>query len=152
MTAAVTLATLGNGPCFSAYPSAAQSVPSSTYVKVQFNTKEYDTNTNYDSTNYRFTPTVAGYYLITSLILFTSQSNSTTGIYSVLYKNGSIYRYQQQASSTVGCSVFNSQTIYLNGSTDYVEHYVYQNSGGTCNICINGMTYNYFQAALVRGA
>jgi len=53
----------GNMPAFSAYANTNQTT-SASYVatKVQINTKEFDTNNNFDATtNYRFTPTVAGY-------------------------------------------------------------------------------------------
>ena len=52
-----------NTPAFLATLSADQSISNSTLTKVQFNTEVFDTNSNYDNaTNYRFTPTVAGYY------------------------------------------------------------------------------------------
>jgi len=36
MTAAVTLATLGNGPTFSAYANAAQTISAATFTQAQF--------------------------------------------------------------------------------------------------------------------
>ena len=60
----VTQGVFGNQPAFSVYLSSNQTgVTNSTSTKIQFNTKVFDTNSNFDSsTNYRFTPTVAGYY------------------------------------------------------------------------------------------
>ena len=50
-------------PAFEAYPSSDTNIASSTSVKVPANTEKFDTNSCYDnSTNYRFTPTVAGKY------------------------------------------------------------------------------------------
>ena len=57
----------GNMPAFSAYGNADQVIANTTYTKVQYNVKSspgFDTNSCYDTSNYRFTPTVAGYYLI----------------------------------------------------------------------------------------
>ena len=57
--------TISGGPAFSVQMGSTQSISSGTYTKLQFNTKNYDTNNNFDATtNYRFTPTVAGYYQI----------------------------------------------------------------------------------------
>ena len=54
-----------NTPAFQAYRSSTQTISGSTWTKVQFNTEIYDTDSDYDnSTNYRFTPTVAGKYYV----------------------------------------------------------------------------------------
>ena len=51
----------GNGPAFSAYRSTNQAAANNTFTKIQPNVEEFDTNSNYDNTtNYRFTPSVAG--------------------------------------------------------------------------------------------
>ena len=50
-----------NAPAFSAYRLTDQSVTGSTWTKVQLGTEEFDTANAFDSsTNYRFTPQVAG--------------------------------------------------------------------------------------------
>jgi hypothetical protein len=51
----------GTGPAFSAYMGSNQSVTQATATKCTFNTEAFDTNSNYDTGTYRFTPTVAGY-------------------------------------------------------------------------------------------
>ena len=61
-------ATVGgdNTPAFAATMSGGMNVAEDTYHKIQFNTEVLDTDGCYDhSTNYRFTPTTAGKYLIT---------------------------------------------------------------------------------------
>ena len=59
----VTLGVFGNQPAFRAYNVAVQNISNATWTKVQLTTELFDTNSNFDnSTNYRFTPTVAGYY------------------------------------------------------------------------------------------
>jgi hypothetical protein len=58
-----------NTPAFLAYLSANQSVSDATDTKCQFDTEVLDTDNCYDnSTNYRFTPTVAGKYFVYSQI------------------------------------------------------------------------------------
>ena len=52
-------------PAFEAYLSSSQSVSDNVQTKVQIDTKVFDTNNAYDnSTNYRFTPGVAGKYFL----------------------------------------------------------------------------------------
>ena len=65
MLTSVSTVIQNGGPTFSAYLSSGQTISNATHTKIQYNTEEWDTNNNYDNaTNYRFTPTVAGYYQI----------------------------------------------------------------------------------------
>ena len=131
-------------PAFSAYSNPGTTVAAATFTKIAFQTKEFDTNTNYDATtNYRFTPTVAGYYQISAA--FTSSNLTTASNNAIfIYKNGSQYR----TGNTVGGGAVYpyytvSSLVYFNGSTDYVEIYCYvsgvsgitTNTGTTCNFC-----------------
>lgn len=144
MTAAVSLATLGNGPAFSAYPSGSQSLTGSTLTKVQFNVEEFDTNNCFDSTtNYRFTPTVAGYYQFNLAVAVAA----VVGVQAAIYKNGSIYQYGNYAPS--GNWSVASVALYLNGTTDYVEGYIF--SAGTAST-LSGVNLQRFSGAMVRGA
>jgi len=133
------------GPVFSATRSTTQSISSSTFTKVQFNTEVFDTNSNYDnSSTYRFTPTVSGYYQFNWRV-----SCDTTGItmFSAIYKNGSIYRRGAQPTSTYGSN--GSAVIYMNGSTDYVEIYAY----GTGSFGLEAAAdSNFFDGSLMRAA
>ena len=140
--------TLGiQGPAFSATASGTVNATTSTWTKVTFPTKEFDTNNCFDNvTNYRFTPTVAGYYQINAEIYF--QSNATGATYIRLYKNGSSFKDGLfVTNNNQGASPNLSVLVYANGSTDYFEIYGWQNSGVT--LTVGG---NYFQASLVRGA
>jgi len=120
-----------DGPAFSVYISADQSISTSTWTKVQFDSEAFDTNSNFDSTtNYRFTPTVAGYYQIN----FRSRTvgTSSTATYYTIYKNGSAVGINAAALATnAGFQSMQiaSGIIYFNGSTDYIEFYV--NNNGT---------------------
>ena len=52
-----------NTPAFSAYANADQTgLTDNTWVKLAMNAEFYDTDSKYDVSSYRFTPTVAGYY------------------------------------------------------------------------------------------
>lgn len=138
----------GNGPAFSAYQNSAQSLTANVVTKIQFQAEEFDTNNNFDSTtNYRFTPTVAGYYQITSDVA------PLTGayVYAAIYKNGSEYKRGAQNGS--GGAYFYSASVtglvYCNGSTDYIEIYALSTTAQT--LTANSFQ-TYFQGAMVRAA
>jgi hypothetical protein len=142
----------GTGPAFSAYLSLNQSVTSGTFTKVQFNTEEFDTNSNYDNaTNYRFTPTVAGYYQVNAFIAGGASTALTRCICSI-YKNGSEFKRGTDfvASAAVNGNSIASALISFNGSTDYVEIYGVISAGTA--LVTGGQTISFFQAAMVRSA
>jgi hypothetical protein len=144
----------GVAPAFSAYQSSAQSaLTNATFTKIQFQTEDYDTNSNFDNvTNYRFTPTVAGYYQINSGVLL-NPALSAGGAITSIYKNGSEYK-RGGINATVtglGASSNVSSQMYMNGSTDYVEIYAYQNCGSTATT-VSNVHGTYFNGSLVRGA
>ena len=152
LTLPTTTSTLSfNGPAFSAYQSTLQAVANNSATKIQFQTKEFDTNTNFDATtNYRFTPTIAGYYQINGGVYYSASVQSGQV---QIFKNGTVYKLGNTggniAQSAQSCVV--SSIVYCNGSTDYIELYAYQNSGGSVNTTAGGQT-TYFNGALIRGA
>jgi len=127
-----------NTPSFFAYLSADQSLSSGVATKIQINTEIYDTDSNYDnSSNYRFTPTTAGKYLIFgSVNLFQDDSSDLKIAMILFYKNGSLlYETHDNFSSNYlrGVSQSMSVVMDMNGSSDYVEMYgkIEINSGAT---------------------
>lgn len=139
----------GSGPAFSAYMTGTQSFNTSTLTKVTYNTEAFDTASCYDTSNYRFTPNVAGYYWIKSVIVFSGSS----GICNLwLYRNGGQNKIGGQIPlNSNAVSVNFSELVYLNGSTDYVEMYASQNSGSTASN-LNLGSYATFQGYLVRAS
>ena len=115
---------------FSAYQSVVQSVTLNVTTKVIFQTKDFDTTNAFDSTtNYRFTPQVAGYYQINAGVGFTGVDNIIS-IY--IYKNGASWRQGGYiAASTTGPIVTMSSLVFLNGTTDYIE--IFTITGTTLN-------------------
>jgi hypothetical protein len=148
LTLPQTTATLGiNGPAFRAYQSSAQTLSSATFTKLQFQTEVFDTNSNFDNaTNYRFTPTVAGYYQINGAF---TVATSATKMLVLIYKNGLVdtVGFDSGSVSISVCSI--SNLVYLNGSTDYVELYGYF---GTGQNVFASAAYTYFSGSMVRGA
>jgi hypothetical protein len=151
--AAGTVMVSGNMPAFSAYANANQTITSNTFTKIQINTEEFDTNSNFDSTtNYRFTPTVAGYYQVNGSVNNYS-STSPTRVLAVIYKNGTAYKRFFDGAVSTGTFYANSEgsaLVYLNGSSDYIE--LYGLIVATTAVVNTDSSYVYFQAVMVRGA
>ena len=136
-------------PAFSASNSTTQSISTATYTKVTLDTEAYDTNSNFASS--RFTPTVAGYYQIIASVR-DGTGGATGQFISNIYKNGAVSNQNIVAcAGAVGITSVCSAIIYMNGSTDYLEQYVYQASGFAMNISASGLT-TYFQGAMIRSA
>jgi len=130
--------TLGSGfpdntPAFQAYLSnTTVDFADGATVKIQFDTEVLDTNSCYDnSTNYRFTPTVAGKYLIYGSVNLANNANGTAVLRQaqlLIYKNGSSNNksYFSFATNDIQYAQLTISSILdFNGTTDYVELYAY---------------------------
>ena len=140
----------GNMPAFSAYSSSSATIATSAFTKVPYQTKNFDTNNYFDATtNYRFTPLIAGYYQFNASVAYAA--NNIQGLISI-YKNGSEnIRGSFCYGGNNGCGFTASGLIYMNGSTDYVEAYAYQTSGaGQATAAVSYVTY--FNGAMIRSA
>ncbi len=132
----------GTGPAFSAYASGGQSISSSTNTKLTYATESFDTNANYDAANSRFTPTVAGYYLVT----INCQIDGTlSGAYAnfMLWKNGASIVNMFSGNSVAYYHGNGSALVYMNGTTDYLESYIFMTQA------LSVLKFG-FQALLVR--
>jgi hypothetical protein len=140
-------------PAFSARNNATQSLANNTTYKVAFQVEEFDTNNNFDSTtNYRFTPTISGYYQINAQVKIENNSNAGT-VLCTIYKNGTDYKEAQNTvRSGSNTSVGVGSVIYFNGSTDYVEVYVLQSTGATATLITNGTLATWFNGCFLRSA
>jgi hypothetical protein len=147
-------ATVANTPAFRATRTSNQTLTDATNTKIQFNTEDFDTDSCYDNaTNYRFTPTVAGKYLIGTQIRMLSDGNTLLATTNVsFFKNGG-----EVVSSPTNFrnNQINGQTYFLsdimtfNGSSDYVEVYVNADvdSGGI--IAAGGSACHFFGYKLI---
>ena len=166
-TGAATLAAAGlaNTPAFFAYRAdSTQSATLDTATKVQFNGEIFDTDNTFDSsTNYRFTPAVAGKYHLFSHVRATSDTqqkgiNAQMGI----YKNGSVFIQSKPFDfytagyagivSSWGCTI---DCILDSDADDYFEVYVtYNTSSGNLTFLNSGTTdiRTWFQGYKLIGA
>jgi hypothetical protein len=126
----------GVRPAFMATLSSNQSIGSSVALtKIQYNSEIEDTNGNYDNaTNFRFTPTVPGYYLIGHYGRFNvNLVNTTVVAIAILFNGNQAAATYVHATASKPCGGFVMRLMYFNGSTDYVEAAAYQDSGFTSN-------------------
>ena len=131
----------GNGPAFSAYASAQSSaITTAVDTKVLFDTETFDTNSNFASS--RFTPTVAGYYQINATVRFNGTFTSA-GL--ILFKNGANAGYLESGTANF---VTGTSLQYMNGSTDYLELYVF--ATGSSRAIPNDQKYTTFSGTWIR--
>lgn len=138
-------------PKFKVYRSSNQSISSATLTKVTFNATSFDTNSNWDGTNFRFTPTIAGYYQLNACVLFSfSVGDVAVPYYIDIAKNGGAVAHfaLENTVANADSSLVVSDVVFLNGSTDYVEVNVVQSSGGARNV-IGAIHTTYFSGGLL---
>jgi hypothetical protein len=119
----------GNMPAFSVYCNTNPSVTSGVFTKVPLQVENFDTASAFNNTAstvgtapaYSFNPQIAGYYQISAVI---SANSANTRFLTNIYKNGS--RAFVLGDAPTGFNTLGGSTlIYMNGSTDYIELYVY---------------------------
>ena len=143
--------TLGiQGPAFSVYANTLQSpVSAGTQTKVAMDTELFDTANCFDTTNYRFTPNVAGYYQLNAHLRASGISNY--GSVSIYVNGSGLFVSTVPPDGSGYVDVTTSGVAYFNGTTDYAE--VYGLGGSTCNFLVANYQYtSRFTGALVRAA
>ena len=153
----------GNGPTFGVLLTSTQNITSGTYTNINWNLKDWDTGGCFNLSGstvtlnglsvpaYAFCPNVAGYYQFDGQYL--PNGSSVTRCIGTYYKNGVNYRAIADNNTSnpnlISCS---STMIYLNGTGDYVQFYVYiiGTSPGVYGTSPDNVTY--WQGSLVRSA
>ena len=131
-----------NRPAARAYKSTNQSITASTYTKIAFDTKTYDSVSNYDTSLSRFVAPDSGYYSISVALQWASQSVGNRLILK-FYKNGgeSNILYDSAASAALPMATVGTASLFL-AKNDYVEVYAY--SVGATSI-LSGAAATYFE-------
>jgi len=125
-------------PVFAAQKSSAQTISNSSTTKLTFDTEIFDPDGTWDaSTNHRFTPGIAGYYL---LQLHGAMANLADDKYVALYlyKNGSLINSKDMGFTVNGADTtqdtyFNFSYPIVSDADDYFEFYIQHNHGSNCN-------------------
>jgi len=137
-----------NTPAFYATrTSSNQSLSDLTWTKAQPQTELFDSDGCYDNaTNYRFTPTTAGKYVVFA----NSQMSDNSSAYesdTKFYKNGS-GTTEQTYTYIPNTGVFSQMLVAMfdmNGTTDYLELYVRGDSTGTTPLYSTGSNFGAFK-------
>jgi len=129
-------------PAFFASLSANQTgLTDNVYTKAQCDTEILDTDGYYDnSTNYRFTPLVAGKYYVYGQVTGDTANSNLVAFDSALYKNGSLLQTNYSIFSTnyaASQSLSIQSIVDMNGTTDYLELF------GRVNV-LSGTTIVFF--------
>jgi len=135
----------GTGPAFRVYQTTPTFVAQGVFTKLFFAFFDFDTNSNFTSS--RFTPSTAGYYLISGCVAFIPGSPS---ILCAIYKNGVEYSLGSGQPDNLAIRSNICDVIYLNGSTDYVELFGYHLKAG--GVSTSGNSQTYFSGCLIRSA
>jgi hypothetical protein len=107
-------------------------IVTATYTLVTWSTEVFDSHADFASN--RFTPTIAGTYLINVTIYWSSQADQAYML-PIIYKNGVLYAQTPSRASGTGDQGSSCvAVVQMNGSTDYLEAYAYQGSGSNKNI------------------
>ncbi len=134
-----------NTPAFAAKISSTQTISNNTETKLACATEVFDTDGNYDTSTYRFTPQTAGKYLFVAGLRYSTFVGGRCVIW--IRKNGSVdnginEQYGDNSQSTQ--SAMTSVILDMNGSSDYVEAYTYQNTSSNRSLQESG-TATFFQ-------
>jgi hypothetical protein len=119
-------AAISNPYKFRVRRSTALNSSAGVFAKITFNTEDFDTNNNFDTTNNRYTAPVSGFYF------FEAQASGgptpgTTWLIS-LYKNGAIIARGTQAYGAAGTLGSSMTTLIQATATDYFEIFTYSSN------------------------
>tara|TARA_R100001463_G_scaffold43574_1_gene90900 strand:- start:166 stop:702 length:537 start_codon:yes stop_codon:yes gene_type:complete len=129
---------VSNTPSFLATMTANQTVANNTYATVACNNEVFDSNSCYDTSTYKFTPNVAGYYFLSGSGRFDGTGGDNEYRMQIFKNADSVSQVMTEWLSQEVQSIV-SGVHYANGSSDYFQFKVRQSSGG--NATFNGGTW-----------
>ena len=143
---------LSNTPSFQATVNGSQTIATGTATKIEFDTENFDTDGTYDVSLYRFTPAVAGKYLIHGRIGWATEPVEDKAQYTQIFKNGSLVfeANRRTAASTGNDATVACIAIVDLGASDYVEIFGYHNSGSNADT-LSSTTANIFEGYKLIG-
>ena len=138
----VTQTIANNTPAFSVRLGSTQVVGNNSTTKLAFNTEDLDTNGAYDVSNYRFTVPSgqAGTYVFT-LNTSANSASDFEPMYGAIFLNGSAIQYGYGRNEYYDSRNLTRQLVLSVGN--YVEAYLYQNSGGNVTVQTDAATNNF---------
>ena len=121
-------------PVFRVYRNGTQAITGGVDTKVLFDTVSFDPLNEYDeTTNYRYTPQRAGYYLINSHVRVDQTTDSAINE-TKIRKNGvdiALSTVSAKNGSVLTLNINNTTIIEMNGTTDYLEVFFFIDNNAT---------------------
>ena len=115
---------ISSTPMMKAKKNALQTISPNVLTKVTWQITDYDTTSDYDTTNNRWSPSIAGYYWVYSKTRFNDATVSAIYDISIQKNGGTICSFSANQDRYTSASV--GSLVYMNG-TDYLEVYMYTN-------------------------
>ena len=142
-------------PTFRAYrTSSDQSMSHNTATLVELNAEAWDIGSYYDTSTFKYTPLIQGYYQVNGSI----QDISNTDVYDIIvyiYKNGASasqgrIRYIGATNDDLYTSVVStSDIIYMDGVDDYLQLYAQIASEDASGVKVNDSQVATFMSAVL---
>ena len=146
-TGTVTGAGVDGKPAFRAYLNDTTAVAHQTVTIIPCDVETFDSDGCYNTSTYKFTPTVAGTYCVGMGVNI--NIGDTKSLYGYVLKNGTSYTNAvctiaaQHATATWG-GINVSTLVAMNGSSDWLSAAVYHSHGSSSNLAHNQYTQNIF--------
>ena len=142
-----------NTPAFQAYAnSSLVAIANDTYTSIPCVNEYFDSDSAFNTSTYKFTPQTAGkYYVFANMV---TDGNWNTSAFLMVQKNQGFNNDDLKRASTYASNeagIFVGGIFTMNGSSDYIEARVYQQSGGSLNLRNQG-NENYFGGFFIMGA
>lgn len=129
-----------------AHLSANQTLTHNTVTQIQLNSIDLDSNSDFDATtNYRWTPDVAGLYYVVGQVRYAASATPNAGQVRINKNGANIFIFNGTQSTATGVAVSGALLVEMNGSTDYLELFGFQNTGSDLD-AIGASTLNTFLA------
>jgi hypothetical protein len=125
------------------YLTGNQSIPNNTDTIINFE-RQYDPNSWLDIGTRRFTPTTAGYYLVTLGAWLENPASATNQVNVQIRKSvgggptGTVMILQQPLNNGTGISLSGTRILYMDGVLDYLDFTIFQGSGSPKNLLYGG--------------
>lgn len=129
-----------------------QTIPHNTPTKVEWTTEVFDTNSDFDNvTNFRFTPSVAGKYLLTATVMYKTMSPDPATVIIDIRKNGASNAEFRDQSLEALESISVSIVVDANGTTDFFEVFIshIESSGQSSEDIHGSILFTYFSGCKI---
>lgn len=123
-------------------------IVTATFTKLTSTTESFDLGGDYDAANSKHLPLTPGYYMYTATAMWSNTTDQARLILAI-YKNGAEVKHAElNASGTTLQMNTVVAFIQMNGTTDYIEFYVWQNTGSD-RIVTGNVETTYIEGSLL---